>query len=539
MIPIDHSEPSGRICVRTPRLRLGWAVLAGVLLLQLWSRYMPSPWAVFVADDWANLARSSFYTSHVEAARAGLQDPNRPLSMLAVEVVYRVFGTRALPWTMLSLAANSILLLALMKMAMELTGRRWTAAATGINFALLPNLVETYHWSTQILNEVFCGLMFYGLSGWMGVAYFRRGGAWRLGLSALSYGVGLFSYEAGILLPAAFLALLPWKAAPVKSLMRMVPFGLVGLLYLGWRTTDAFGLNQAVQYPPHMQAGISLWRISWHARQLVHWWAGDHLFACLLNGLRSFATLSPWVRRGLVLGNVAVVLLIGRGLRRLGGGDGDAEESRRFSNVQAWGFALAWSAAAMAIPLLSYTASRLMVIPAMGISVLAALALSRWPIRSWGPFLFLPAVLALASNQGTAESFRQVGQFNRRIYAHLDETKADWRDKPILLFDTRALRQRLTPGLLRPAGEDSATWARYGNALLIRGFLPRGMVQRITGEKNPPVLVLHDVEHGARIEAGRLRWHVRYQPTQTHETPLSDVFVVDCLAVGQGTAASP
>lgn len=514
--------------------RLGRSVILLVLLLQLWSRYLPSPWAVLVADDWANLARSSFYSSHAEAARAGLQDPNRPLSMLAVEVVYRVFGTQAAWWTLLSIAGNSILLLALMKMAMELTGRRFAAVATGVVFALLPNLVETYHWSTQVLNEVFCGLMFYGLSGWLGVAYFRRGGAWRLGLSALTYGIGLFSYEAGILLPAAFLVLLPWKTAPGKSLMRMVPFGLVGLLYLGWRVTDAFGLNQAWHYPPHMQAGVSLWGLSWHARQLIHWWAGDHLFGSLLNGLRSFATLSPWVRRGLVLGNVAVVFLIGWGLRRLQGEDGDAGEPRRFSSTQVWGFALVWTAAAMAIPLLSYTASRLMVIPAMGISLLVGGLLDRWPIRRWGPWLFLPAVLALVSNQGTAESYRQAGEFNQRLYRHLQQTQEIWQDKEVVLFDTRSMRQRLTPGLLRPVDEDEATWAQYGNALLIRGFVPNGMLQLIAGRRELPVALVHDVENGARIEGDLLIWHARYDPRWPYTNVLSNVHVVDVMEVGQG-----
>ena len=87
-------------------LRLGWRLVLLVLLLQFVSRYLPSPQAVWVADDWANAVRSSFYASHAEAARIGLQDPNRPLSMAAVEVGYRVFGERAWVWTLVSLAAN-------------------------------------------------------------------------------------------------------------------------------------------------------------------------------------------------------------------------------------------------------------------------------------------------------------------------------------------------------------------------------------------------------------------------------------------------
>ncbi|HPT15710.1 MAG TPA: hypothetical protein PK388_00355, partial [Kiritimatiellia bacterium] len=133
-------------------MRLGGRLVVALLLLQFVSRYLPAPGAVWVADDWANAARSSFYASTLEAAATGLQDPNRPLSMLAVEVGYRLIGARAWGWTLVSLVANSLLLLALAKMALELTGRRWLAGAAAVVFALLPNLTETYHWSTQVLN---------------------------------------------------------------------------------------------------------------------------------------------------------------------------------------------------------------------------------------------------------------------------------------------------------------------------------------------------------------------------------------------------
>ncbi|MBU1695324.1 MAG: hypothetical protein KKC51_15380 [Verrucomicrobia bacterium] len=72
-----------------------------------------------------------------------------------------------------------------------------------IHSPLWPNLTETWRWSTQILNEVTCALLFYALSGWLFVAHVRRGGAWRLTGSALAYGIGLLPYEQGILLPAA------------------------------------------------------------------------------------------------------------------------------------------------------------------------------------------------------------------------------------------------------------------------------------------------------------------------------------------------
>ena len=515
-------------------LRLGWGLVLLVLLLQFVSRYLPSPGAVWVADDWANAARSSFYASHAEAAWRGLQDPNRPLSMAAVEVGYRVFGERAWAWTLVSLAANSLLLLAILKMALELTGRRWVAAAAGAVFALLPNLTETYHWSTQVLNEVACGLVPYALSAWMWTAYVRRGGGWRLALSALAFGVGLFSYEAGILLPAAYLALLPWKKAPLKSVLRLAPIGAAGLLYLAWRGTNAFGLNQAWHYPPHMQAGLSLYGFVVNAWQLVQWWIGDRMAGSMLNGFEAFASIPLWTRRFLFAANIGVVALIGWGLRRLKADGWKDAGDPPFSGWQVALFGLTWTGVAMAISLVSYTAPRLNVLPAIGISLLAALALERWPFRVWAPLLFVPAVLALVANQGTAENYRQAGRMCRELYATLEASQDQWRDKEILLVDTRALRQRQTPGLA-PYNEDERRWAQHGNAVLIRGFVPKGMVRRITGQQQPTIQVLLDVEYGARIEGDQLLWHNRYNPSRPHANSMDDVFVVDFLEAGQST----
>lgn len=514
------------------RFRLGWKLVACALLLQFASRYLPSPQAVWVGDDWANAARSSFYASTSQAAWIGLQDPNRPLSMAAVEAGYRVLGDRAWAWTLASLVANSLLLLALMKMALELTGRRWVAAAAGVVFSLLPNLTETYHWSTQVLNEVACGLVPYVLSGWLWVAYLRRGGGWRLALSALAYGAGLFSYEAGILLPAAYLALLPWKKAPLKSTLRIAPVGLAGILYLAWRTTDSFGLNLSWRYPPHMQAALSPYGIVLNAWHLVQWWIGDHLWGAMLNGFEAFAAIPLWTRRFLFAANVGGVALIGWGLRRMDAADRKGNGGAPFGGMQVALFGLAWAGATLAISLVSYPAPRLNVLPAIGISLLAALLLDRLPFRAWAPLLFVPAVLAMVSNQGTAENYRQAGRLCRGLYSHLQASQEQWRDKEILLVDTRSLRQRQTPGWAS-YNEDQRLWAQCGNAIMLRGFVPKGMVRLITGRKHPDVQVLLDVEYGARIEGDRLIWHNRYYPAQPHTNALADVFVVDFLAVGQ------
>lgn len=518
---------------RVDSLTLGWGLTALVLGLHFYARYLPSPWAVFVGDDWANYARSLSYSGAWEAFVTGWQDSRRPFSLALTETFYHVTGLNAWPWTLLSIAAHSIFLYIIMRLMLALSGRRHVALIGGIIFALLPNLTETHHWSTLALSGTACAGIAYALSAWGWVQYVRGNNPWCLAGSVLAYAVGVFSYEIGILLPASYLVLLSWRSRPMRNLLRLAPFGGVVVAYALWRVTDSFGINEIWHYPSHMEAGLSLWGLSWNARQIIHWWIGDHLFGHLLAGWESFATLSPWTRRWLALGGAAVAsMLCLVVLRRSEQQDLSAlPDPDSFTARQQMSFALVFTLAPFAICLVSYTASRLMMLPAVGLSLLAALWLGGRPRKSLWALGILPMGLCLLSTQGTAESYRQAGEMNQRVYTHLARTQHDWSGKQVLLFDTHSMRQRLTPGLLTPVGNDPATWAEYGNAPLFRGFVPGGMIRILGGKAH----VVHDVEHGAHIEGDTLVWHERYDPTQPRATPMSDVYVVDVQQVaGEG-----
>ena len=527
----QYSNSSDSVLGKT--YRLGWALVTFVLILQIWSRFLPAPWAVLIADDWSNLARSLSFPSFGEAIQNAMTDAHRPLSMIAVNLGYQIFRDDHRIWTLISLVGNSLLLLFAMKMALELTGRRFVAAAAGVVLALLPNLTETFHWSTQVLNEVLCALVPYALSGWLWVAYVRRGGMWRLVVSLLAYGVGIFSYEVGVLLPGAYLLLLPWKRQPIKSVWRMAPFGAMFLFYMGWRATGAYGLFQTWQYPPHMQASVSAYGLALKSWHLLHWWVGEYMFGAMLNGFEYFSAIPLWPKRFLFVANAVVSALVIWGLCRMAKSENSANP-KPFGNAQVVAFALAWVGAAWVVSLASYTCGRLNVLPAIGVSMLAALVLARLPARQWSLLLVVPIFLALLANQGTAEAHRQAGQINRAIYEHLQASQGEWADKKLIVMDTTGLRERQTAGLLRHSTFSDVTWAQCGNAPFARGFTFSAMVKMIAGTDQSQPQVLHDMEYGTRRADDQLLWHDRYNDTRPHTNALADVFWVDCLAVAQG-----
>lgn len=509
-----------------------WFIILLTLLFQIWSRFVPSPQAVLIADDWANLAKSQPMADWRQCVVTGFQDPHRPLSTTAVYLGFRFLDVPAY-WTLIGLVGNSLLLLFTMKMALELTGRRLVAVAAGVVLALLPNLTETFHWSTQVLNEVLCALVPYALSGWLWVAYVRRGGMWRLVISFLAYSVGIFSYEVGVLLPGAYLLLLPWKREPGKSLGRIAPFAIMFLFYMGWRATGACGWVAKTYYPPHMQASVSVYGLaikSWH---LLHWWVGEYMFGAMLNGFEYFSAIPLWPKRFLFVANAVVSALVVWGLCRMAKSEISASP-RPFGNAQVVAFAVAWAGAAWVVSLASYTCGRLNVLPAIGVSLLAALVLARLPARQWSFLLVVPIFLALLANQGTAEAHRQAGRINRAIYKHLQTSQGEWADKKLIVMDTTGLRERQTAGLLKRSNQADATWSQCGNAPFARGFTFSAMVKMIAGTDQSQPQVLHDVEYGVRRAADQLLWHDRYNDTRPHTNALADVFWVDCLAVAQG-----
>jgi hypothetical protein len=503
--------------------------IALILLVMLATRFLPSPFAVLVADDWANLARSQFYANYADAAIAGLKDPNRPLSMAAVEIAFRYFGTDRLPWTLIAILGNAALLVGIWGLALELSGRRDIALLTGIIVAVLPNLTETHLWSTQVLNEVCCALVPYVWSAYAWLRWTKKGSLVHLFAAALAYAVGLFSYEAGVLLPAAY-SLLVIRAFAARRLMGLIPFALVVAAYVVWRSTNALGLNDVWHYPPHMQVGITFAGIVWNAKEIVHWWIGDYFWGSLLNGLIGFSMLKTSVRWMLVALNI---LLLGSIVVYLRRHTSAVETTEPFRPLYQWGFILAWILCTLAIPLVSYTASRLMVLPAIGI----ALGLGRLLTCANSPvgatIAALLFVLSGASTQGTSENYRQAGMLNQRLYAALRQTRDEWLRKDVLLFDTRELRHRLTRGVLRPLGADPTTWATYLNVPLHRGFLFVGMAQLAAGSQYPQVHILHDVENMAHREDEALIWHARYDASIAYTTKWSRVYSMDVWKAGQ------
>lgn len=505
-----------------------WLITLFLLFFQWYARYAAAPVVDFTLDDWSLLRRAENMVSHADAWHMMLQEPDRPVGALALALFFRLFGDTPTYYNYLGYVANSLYLLALIGIGWELTRNLYVVLLAGILFSTFPILRESFNWPTMICYgpgfaavpaSAYCWMRFVRHDRWLDLV-----GA------VLFYAIGLGNYELGIFLPATYLLIWRRQHSWRKGVLVLIPFGLVFATYLIWRFTRGFGLAQGVLFVPRTPS-FSLYGMAQNARAVVSWWVGGDMLDSFRNGINGFAQMTLWSRRGFFIGNFAAaggVIGIARWLvRRV-----DANQAGLCSARQAMVWALAWVLLTHSLNLISWTAARLNLVPAIGMSLLLAVAMSRLRPASVLPVLAVLVVAGLFSVQGTTHQWKESGVFNRKLANYLADHRAEWSDKEIVWFDTRAMRSRIETSLLKDISENQATWAYYGNAGLLRGFAPSAMIARLSGNDSPKKAIL-DTEFGARPLGDELIWHERYDPSKPRRTPLEKVFHVDCLAAVQ------
>lgn len=503
------------------------------LALQLITRFLPWPVTDFVLDDWGCLFAASGYSSYSDLLGLVTQEASRPIALWTTNSLFWLLGDRPDLFSWISMVTHSMALLVLMAMAYELTRSKWVTLASGAFFALLPNLTESFHWGQLIgfSHMLIANLVvLYAL-----VKYAKTLSLSWLGVALLAYAWATFTYEAGILLPGALLALVR-RHTWWRLLLAMIPFGVVFVVYLLWRYTGAFGVKLHIQTGDYTAGGPpALADVVWNIRQFISWWAGANFFKALLQGWDGFALIRPWPRVALLGVNLFCIGALSVMLIRLKRGPEDRpvpSDGAGFSAAQVLLFGFAVALLCGVLQFLSWTAGRLNFLPGAGLCLAAAAGARFIPMGFWQWLLPPVALCCCLSNQGTVEQWHRAGELNRQLYQHIQKSADDWRSYEVVLFDTTALRQRLTKGLGRDPSSHLETWAYYGNAGLIRGFSPMSMLGLVMEGEPAPLTVL-DVECGAAVRPDALYWHERWNPARPQITPRERVYVMDVLDVSK------
>ncbi len=504
-------------------------IIAAVLALQVYSRFAGAPVVDFTLDDWVFLEKALGGDSVVSAVTKVACEPDRPLGFLFIRLLFLAGGDHPARFALYSMAVNSLFLLVVMLLTWRLARSWLVVLGTGVAFALFPNLTESFSWYT--MTGYSPGYILYVLGALLVACYAERGRLPTVLAAGFCYLGGLATYEFGVLLPAAYLIL--FRRRPPRRLLAMLAVhGGFLLLYLAWRWTNAFGMGAVTVYVSR-SVGFSAYYATINAVDIASWWIGRLMAGCLLHGFVGFSHLGAEQRAILGALNVAVAVAIVGLARVLWRQErGVPDPALRDRCLWGLGFAGAWLATTHAISLISWTGGRLNFLPAVGMAMVAGflLRLLGPRARALQAACILAISVCLVANQGTAENWRESGLLSRRLYVYFRKHHEAWRDRQVVLVDTRALRMVTSTSIVRAPTMDGRLWAYNGEAGLIRGFVPEAMLALI--QPGPRPLAVLDTEYGARIADGRLLWHARYDPTRPHTTPMDDVFVVDCFAVG-------
>lgn len=506
--------------------RRAWLVLILFAVAFQWiSRYAGAPAVDFVVDDWKLWKIALECDSFGEALLQARNWPDRPLGTGMMIGTFYLLGDRIGGYLLVESLYTALFLLAGTWTVWVLTRDRLTALLFGLALALWPNLTESFQWHTMTVSY---GLGFAAYLATLGAwaHYLRgRGAAW-LAVAGGAFAFALFTYEAGIALPAAFLLLGDRENRRRLAAGLAVFAGVVGL-YLVWKLTDGLGTVENRLFPYRGVSSPDWAGILWNVKETVRWWVGSRLLECLANGLDGFLTLSSrGIRWRLVL-DVALVAAAVALVRRMRAG-APAQDSAPFGAFRLAAVGVAWWAAANVLTALSWTGGRMNYLPSFGATLLVALAGRRF-LKSGGLSVgaALVMLLCLVANQGTSAQWRDSGRFHRAMYDQLRATAPEWSQADVVLFDTAGIRERTTRRLAGPVGN---VWGSYGNAVLMRGVFFKYMMEMAAPGHSVGTILL-DAEYGARIEGDELHWHGWYDPSTRHSAPLADVYRIDCQAV--------
>lgn len=504
-------------------------VLLTCVAFQWYSRYSVAPFNDFCVDDWSLLEYGQSYDSYGASWETLLRWPDRPLGAAVLISTFNAVGDNPVACGLISMLLTALFLALALALVHELTASPAVTLAFGLIFSLLPNLTESFHW--YVMTFYGPGFSAYLLSAWLW-ARMARTGRWIYVLPCvLFFALGLAQYETGILLPFAFLMLMNRSnRAPLAA--GWVLLMAVVATFMAWRSTNGFGLCHDVLFP-HRRVEFALPDMVWNAKETARWWVGGRMLACIANGLDRFLLLSNAQQFLFGALNAAVAVAAGALLFRMDRRGKDAPPPQRFPLWQLLLFAASWFAVTQFMSVISWAGGRQNYIPAVGASFFLAILLGRAQARAWVPAFVALGVVCLTANQGTSLNWRDSGEFQRRIFNYVGAHANEWKRAKCILFDTTSLRERQTPGITGPAGEDQSAWAYTGNASLLRGFLPN-VFTRMAAPHVPSPKGILDMEYGARVEGDTLFWHEWYDPTRPRQTPTADVYVVDCLAVGSG-----
>jgi len=177
-----------------------------------------------------------------------------PLTTLTYLFEYTLYGANPLPYHLLNILLHLLNTLLVFKITEQLSGKKTTAIAVAILFAVHPMHVESVAWISERKDVLYS--LFYLLSLLVYLRYVKSGYKTKFYFGTLLlFVVSLLSKSAAVTFPVLLVAIDLYKGRKinVKSLLEKIPFLLLSLFFgtltiLSQQTGEAINHNLSLYY---------------------------------------------------------------------------------------------------------------------------------------------------------------------------------------------------------------------------------------------------------------------------------------------------
>ena len=442
-----------------------------LIIITIIAHFLPLERASGGGDEWYFLVKSkNIKTLHIPLQTLKVAD--RPIEFAFYMIQGKLVGHNATLGFILLVLINSLVLLAIFYLFIQLFNDNFTSFIASVIFSLLPNKLEQYGLLTFLhVNTV---ILVYILSLVSFIFFTKTQRYIFLILSLFGYCVGIFWYGIGFFIPLIFVAFsyLYKKEFAKYSLYFVIP----AAMYVIYRYTGVFGLSSGSLVGYNVDLSIIPKRALF---DLFHHYFGRHMMRTIIYGFYKFISIEqPWLLV-IICSNALILLMIFLLIKR-------GNLSKTDNSLWIFGAALFF------VFLLPYflnkelgIGSRHLILPSIGVAIIIICFLQKI-CKKWRIILFSFIFVTLIVCQGNAWSQVVARRINAAIFQTMNELKDELSMADNIIVDIRSMADKIPFTLVQR--EENVLNTYYG-APVYHSMGLESMLELIIGKNNKTLYV--------------------------------------------------
>ena len=400
-----------------------------LMILNLCAHFLPFERKSLAPDSYSAIVSLKDHPPAGSLLQYLLSDPKRPVTNSLLNLMSKLTGDNPIPSLWLVFLTSAGVLIAAYFLFMLLLADDFMAFIAAIIFCLLPNKLESFH--NSIAFNINAAFVIYILALIFFIAWIKKGKAWLLLASFISYTLGIFWYEVGFF-TFAIIFMYVLLYGEKNQLKCALYFFIPAAVYFLLRVTLVFGLVQASNFTD----AIGFSGVFSVIGELFNHLAGRYMIRSILYGVYKFFTLPKvwltcFICIDLILLSILATLLKKYELKKV------TRALYIFSAVL-----FAFYLLPLFLSIRGAMGGRHLVLPSLGLALflLGMLELAK---KYWRALFFVFVGAALVICQGNAWCQVVACRINAAVYDTIKEKKSQILRAQNLIIDTKSFAENI------------------------------------------------------------------------------------------------